>query len=330
MHRSGQKDELCEFYPSEKFYCKERILVSGVESVLPRSLNLSCIQKKPFKSQSLRNILNYSPAKFMSNNDQFLLLCRDDHVYLFDDNLKAINSIKNIMTSSVAIVDIAWCALIARFILITKSNALLFDPINCKFTCIERVRLQDRNTAFLSCTCSNEALFIATGCSYYPFYVDQYNLPDFVFIHQYSVIDLIGGNIPPELNWGRTETVTKTDEDRRKICTIRSIKERLGLIIHIESENFLYAVNMTKQFESPKVMLPSLDCKLNTICGSDEWLVVCDDYNNTIKQISLDCQYVTDYKGNNEGQYDKVSDALVMRSSCIVALRGDKLEIYRM
>ena len=264
----------------------------------------------------------------MSSNDELLLLYAGDCLYLFDGNLKIINSVKNSMISSIEILDIVWCELVRRFIVTTKINVYLFDPISYKLSCIESVRLRKNEEKFLSVACWNEKLFIATADSYYPFYVDQYNLPDFKFTRQYTVIDLIGRDLPQELNWGRIETVTEPRRDERKILTMRSNRERLGLLMNIQYKNFFYVLNLTKQpFTSVKVLLPSTDYQISTIAPSSEWLLVRNGYGEKIMQLSLDCELTTEYENSREGSRDKVSHALVFRSSCIVVLRDKHLEM---
>jgi hypothetical protein len=272
--------------------------------------------------------MNYSDLEIMSSNDEVLLLYGDDRLHLLDENLKVISSIKNNMISSIKMLDIVWCGLVHRFIVITETNIYLFDPISYKLSCVESVRLKENEKQFISCTCWNDALFVATADSYYPFYVDHYSLPDFVFTRQYTVIDLIGRNLPPELNWGRIKTVTETKKDDRKICIIRSNRDRLGLIMNIERKSFLYVINMTtRPFVSVKMMLSSTDCKLSAIAASGEWLLVCDDYDKKIMQISLDCEFTTEYEAKRDDHHDEVSNVLMFRSSRIVVLRDKDLEM---
>lgn len=207
----------------------------------------------------------------MNTNDQFMLLYSNRGLHLLDENLQIMHSIKEKPISSVEILDIAWCKLLRGFILITKENAYIFDPLMAKLSCVEVIRPRADDEKFISCTCSTDALFIAASCSYYPYYMHHYSLPKSAFIQQYSVIDLIGRQLPSELGSYSTETVRKVEADERKICVIRSNGNRIGLTIKIESKGFLYVVQlMAKPSQSSEILLPSSDCKMNEIGLSGE------------------------------------------------------------
>jgi hypothetical protein len=175
----------------------------------------------------------------------------------------------------------------------------------------------------------DKTLFIATSQSYHPFYVDSYHLPDFTFRRQFTIIDLIGRDLPPEEYSDRIETVKKPENDEREISIIRCLNERLGLIMKIKYDYYFYIVNLSQQpFEFVKTKLPSSGCTLTTLVPSHEWLVMCDRHNS-ITQISLDSEFKTEYAASREGHQDKVTNMVMLGSSYFVVLRGTDLEMYQ-
>jgi hypothetical protein len=264
----------------------------------------------------------------MNTSDQFILLYGNRGLHLLDENLQIIHSITDKLISSVEVLDIAWCIILRDFILITKKNAYIFDPLIAKLSCVEVIRPREEDEKFISCTCSTDALFIATSCSYYPCYIHHYSLPKFAFVQQYSVIDLIGRQLPAECS-GSGKTVTKVETDEREICVIRCNGDRIGLIMKIQSECFLYVVQlMTKSSPFSKMLLPSRNCRMIEMPLSGEWLILCDDYRKTILQVSLDCELKTEHESRKSLASDNVKSIAMLGSSRLVIARGKNLEIY--
>ncbi|CAF1123806.1 unnamed protein product [Adineta ricciae] len=297
---------------------------------LHRSLDLSSVRNKPWKFRSLRDFWGYNELEIISANDEILLLYGDKQFFLLDDNLKTVSTLKDNILSSLKILDIAWSSLLCRFIAVTEKNVYIFDPKTCKLSCVENVQLERDEKKFISCTCTGNALFISTVNDGYPFHVDQYNLPDFTFFRQYTVSDLIEAKLSLTGDKLSNKNASKLKTDRREISTIRANRGRLAVIMKIEYKHYLYVVNMTKKpFEAGMTSLPSSGCKINRIASTGEWLMVCDDYNNNIMQISLDREFKTEYEAKEEYSYDKVKVALMFGSSSVVIVRGDNLEMYQ-
>lgn len=294
-----------------------------------RSLDLTTIRNKPFKAQSLKKLIGYSKPEILSSNDKFLLVSDGKRLFVLDENLATINTVEHHIVSSIKILDITWSTSLGRFIILSKTNAYVFDPLTTRLSCIENIRLRENEEQFISSTCMDKTLFIATSQSYYPFYVDSYHLPDFIFRRQFTIIDLIGRDLPPEEYSDRIETVKKPENDEREISIIRCLNERLGLIMKIKYDYYFYIVNLSQQpFGFVETKLPSSDCTLTTLVPSHEWLVMCDRHNS-ITQISLDSEFKTEYAASREGHQDKVTNMVMLGSSYFVVLRGTDLEMYQ-
>ncbi|CAF1309203.1 unnamed protein product [Adineta ricciae] len=290
---------------------------------LHHSLDLSSVRSEPWKVRSLHEFRSYNPLKIISTNDEILLLYGDKQFFLLNNNLETVSTLKNNILSSLEILDIAWSSLLCRFIAVTEKNAYIFDPKTCKLSCVENVQLRRKEKKFISCTCTGNTLFISTVNDNYPFHVDQYNLPDFTFFRQYTVSDLIEAKL-------NNKNVSKFIDDKRKISTIRANRGRLAVIMKIKYKHYLYVVNMTKEpFEAGMMPLPSSGYKINRIASTGEWLMVCDDYDNNITQISLDREFKTEYEAKKKYNYDKVKFALMFGPSSVVIVCGDNLEMYQ-
>jgi hypothetical protein len=278
----------------------------------------------------------------MSSNNQFLLLCGDNNLHLFDDNLKLVRSTIKSPMSSYNLVDMTWCEIVQKFIVLTEKQAYVFDPVTTQLSCIESIRLQEKEYKFVSCTCSNDKLFIVTSASYYPHYLHHYKLPAFIFVTRLTVTDLIGFDPPPENSWETNWEKKKQENDDRKIISVRYNQQRLGMMMEIGMDHFLYALDLTQQpIAFGKTKLPWSDGQLAVLAKSGEWLVVHDGRNDKFVQIALDCQFKAEWEPKSHSQssffsvstgfvnlHGNVTNAIMLGSSQLVLLLDDSLALY--
>ena len=278
----------------------------------------------------------------MSASSEFLLLCGDGNLHLFDENLKLVRSTIKSPISAYDLVDIAWCEANRRFIVLTDTQIYVFDPVTTQLSCIESIRLQEKEVHFVSCTCSNDKLFIVTSESYYPYYLHYYQLPTFSFVSRLTVTDLIGSDPSPKRSWDTNWATTKQKDDTRKIISVRYNQQRLGVMMEIKSDAFLYALDLTEQpIGFHKTNLLWCDGRLVVFANSGEWLIVHDKCNDKLLQITLDCQFKTEWESKNQSQSSffslstgfvslkgTVTNAITLGLSQLVLLLDDSLALY--
>ncbi|CAF4169397.1 unnamed protein product, partial [Rotaria magnacalcarata] len=310
---------------------------------LERSLDLRCIKQKPFKARSLPKEMKYQKSKVMCSNNELLLLCAFDKLYLFDEDLKLVRSTIQTSILSSDLVDMAWCESILKFIVLDNKKAYVLDPVTAQLSCIESVQLKEKESCFVSCACSNNKLFIGSSASYYPTYLKCYKLPAFTFVSQLTVTDLIGFDPLPKRSWDTNWATKEQKDDKRKIISIRYNQKRLGIIINISNQNYLYVLNLTQQpIGFVKTKVSSTNYQLNVLSKSGEWLLVPDGSDEKLIQIALDCQFKAECESKDRSQDSFFSfstgfvslngdlDNLIMFGpSSIVALIDDSLALYQ-
>ncbi|CAF3678107.1 unnamed protein product [Rotaria socialis] len=319
------------------------LLEPEIKLHLERSLDLRCIKQKPFKARSLPKEMKYHKSKVMCSNNELLLLCAVDKLYLFDEDLKLVRSTIQTSILSSDLVDMAWCESILKFIVLNEEKAYVLDPVTAQLSCIESVQLKENESCFVSCACSNDKLFIGTSASYYPTYMQCYKLPGFIFVSQFTVTDLIGFDPPPVNSWDTNWATKKQKDDKRKIVSIRYNQQRLGIIIDTFNERFLYVFNLTQQpIGFVKTNLSSVEYQLNVLAKSGEWLLVPNGGYEKLIQIALDCQFKAECESKDRSQDSFFSfsagfvslngnlDNLIMFGpTSLVALIDDSLALYQ-
>jgi hypothetical protein len=306
-------------------------------------MNLQCITQKPFKARSLPKEMKYGKSEIMSSNNELLLLCGDDNLHLFDENLKLIRSTKNSPISSRNLVDMIWCESVQMFVILTDKKAYVFDPVTTQLSSIESVRLQEKEAKYVSCTCSHDKFFIVTSASYHPSYLQHYKLPGFIFVSRLTVTDLIGSDPPPKNRWSTKWPTEKEEDDKREIISVRYNQQRLGMVIKIDGDNFLYTLNLTEQpIAFAKTELPRSDGRLSPLARSGEWLFTRKGYNDKFIQIALDCQFKSEWASKDYSQDSffsistgfvnlkgTVTNAIMFGSSYLILLLDDSLALYK-
>lgn len=286
--------------------------------------------------------MKYGASKIMGANDQFVLLCGDDNLHLFDENLKLVKSTIKSPISHYNLVDMVWCEPVQKFIILTKEHAYAFDPFSTQLSSIESVRLQEEEAGFVSCTSSYDRFFIATSQTYGPSYLHHYKLPGFIFVCRLTVTNLVGSDPPPKNSWSTNWATKEQKEGRREILSIRYNQQRLGIIMEIGSDSFLYTLNLTQQpVEFGKTQLPRRKGQLVVLVNSGEWLVIHDGYEDKFIQIALDCQFKAEWESKSRSQSSffswstgfvnlkgDVNNAIMFGSSYLVLLLDDSLALY--
>lgn len=296
----------------------------GAIGYIPSSLDLSFIKQRPRKTKSLSDLTSYFGPKILTSNNEYLLVYGDEYLCRFDNDLKYIKTKIDGLGYSKELLDIVWCPFISRFIILTDEKFYLLEPITMRSQSIENIQFQQDEKKFVSCACLNDKLYIVTEGSEYTSYLDCYSLPDFNFIYKWTVMELIGaGPAKTKLN------KYSTSEDSPEITFVRSNKNKLGLIMRIEGDNYLYVLDPTHQpFQFARIKVSFSTKQLTTLTQSNEWLIICDDYNNTLIQISLNCEFKTEFDGKNGIYSDNVTHIAVFKASCLAVIRSKQLELY--
>lgn len=305
---------------------------------MPSSLNLNLIKKEPRKTESLSYSFGYSDPEILTNSNDYLLVYGDKHLCRFDINLKHIKLKIDELRWLDKPLDIIWCPFVSQFIILINKKAYLLEPVTMRSQSIENIRLQKDENKFVSCAYLNDKLYIATADSDCASYLNCYALPDFHFIHRWTVMELIGVDgldINNRKKSAKDRYMTSginlfsMHDNRREIVVIRSNKDKLGLIIKINYEVYLYVLDLTQQpFQFVNTNLPLNTKQLTTLTQSNEWLVICDDNNNILIQISLNCEFKTEYNGKKTSYEDNVTHIAVFKPSCLAVIRKRELQLY--
>jgi hypothetical protein len=170
--------------------------------------------------------------------------------------------------------------------------------------------------------------------------VHLYKLPSFIRVSRLTVTDLIGPD--PEVEEKRKKYSWSRQADEREIISVRYNHQRLGLMIEIEQDPFLYVLDLTEQpVGVTKTQLLERDGKLVVLAKSGEWLIVQNGYNDKLTQIALDCQFKADWKSKDNSQSSffglstgfvdlkgSVTNAIMFGSSYLVLLLDKSLALY--
>ena len=287
--------------------------------------------------------MNIGISDIMSTNNQFLILYEYSNLHVFDEDLKLIRSAKNIPISSHDLADMVWCESFQKFIILSAKQAYAFDPLTTQLLSIESIRLQEKETQFVSCSCSYDKLFIITSESYYPTYMHLYKLPSLAFVSRLTVADLIGPDLEAEeerskYSWSKNQPFV----DERQIISVRYNQQRLGMLLKIKRDQYLYSVDLTVHpLGISQTKLANEAYKLAVIGKSGEWLPVYKGYFGKLVRISLDCQFKMEWESKNNSQssffslstgfVDLKSDvitAMMFGPNCLVLLLGKSLALY--
>lgn len=287
--------------------------------------------------------MNYRNSAIMCTNSQFLILCGDSNLHVFDENLKLIRSTKESPISSYNLVDMMWCESLRRFIILSNKQVYGFDPITTQLLSIEGIQLQEKEAKFVSCTCSFDKLFIITSESYYPTYMHLYKLPSIAFISRLTVADVIGRDLEAEeqrskYSWSENSPFV----DERQFLSVRYNHQRLGMLLKIKGDRYLYSVDLTGQpFGITRTKLASSDCQFAVLAKSGEWLIVYKGYSAKLVQISLDCQFKTEGESKDRSQSSffslstgfvdlkgSVVNAMMFGPHCLMLLLDESLALY--
>jgi len=157
------------------------------------------------------------------------------------------------------------------------------------------------------------------------------------------VTDLIGSEPPPKNSWSSKWPTAEQEDDKREIISVRYNQQRLGMMIKIDDDNFLYTLDLTERpFAFAKTELLQSDCRLSSLAQSGEWLVMHTGYDDKFIQIALDCQFKSEWASKDSSQDSffsistgfvslkgGVTNAIMFGSSYLVLLLDDSLALYK-
>lgn len=255
----------------------------------------------------------------MCTNDELILLFANEKFHFFDKNLKLFKSSSEIPIYNIDLVDMIWCRAISKFIVLTAAKLYVIDPISIQISSIESIQSQDKH-CFVSCTCSNDTLFLVISTSNHTTYLQCYKLPSFIFLSKLTVTDLIGYDTLPQKNYETNYATEKQKDGDRTIVSVRYNQQRLGILMKIKSDYTLYVLNLTVKpitFVKTKLTLWN-DVKCVILAKSGEWLIIGNGASDKLFQISLDCQMITESETKPYSQ-----DSFFSFSTGSVTLRGN-------
>lgn len=264
-------------------------------------------------------------------NDEYILINANNCLHLFDGNLKYIRSTNDKTINLNDLKDLNWCSSINSFIILTRKQIHLMNPLTCKLSIIENMKSKDSREEFISCCCLEEKLFlISYQLNSNLFYLEEYSLPTFRFIRKFQIIDFIENSL--FIQNGSFNTFSNIEE----ILSIRYYDKKLVMIIKIKSNWFIYFFNIYDQLIFIKKILLEDKSRI-TILNSINQLIIFKDYlSNSFIQMSMD--FENNFQTNQISNYSKaiidfngqLRSTALFRTSNLVLLIENALLIYKL
>jgi hypothetical protein len=259
--------------------------------------NLTCLKKKPLKYRLLPKNCRFNLSNLMICNNEYILINGNNHLHLFDRNLKLIRSNNDIKIYENDLKDLSWCSYSNSFIILTKKRVYLMNPLTSRLSIIENVKLKEQREEFISCSCSEEKLFLITcQLNSNSFYLEEYNLPTFRFLKKFPILDFIGTSLVIQNGVFNKYNI-------QQINSIRYYQKKIAIIMQISLEWFIYIFNLNEQ-PTFLTKIPLVEKSRITILNPiNQWIIFKDYLSNSFIQTSMDFQ-----NKNETNQHDGFSE----------------------
>ncbi|CAF2456531.1 unnamed protein product [Rotaria sp. Silwood2] len=267
-------------------------------------------------------------------NNEYILISANNYLYLFNGNLKLIRSNNNKKILKDDLKDLCWSSYLNNFIILTKKDIYLINPLTIKFSIIENIKLKDHREEYISCTCSQDKIYIIKyQLNTNSYYLEEYSLPTFRFSRKFQILDLIGTSLCIKNGF------YNQFYNIQQIISIRYYEEKLIIIIKIDFNWFIYIFHL---YDKPtfltKIYLE--DKSRMTILNSINQFVIVKDYlSNSFIKMTMD--FENNFETNQFNQNNNYSKGFIdfngklrnvssFGTSNIVFLIDDALLIYKL
>ncbi|CAF3469503.1 unnamed protein product [Rotaria socialis] len=298
---------------------------------LVENFHSNCCKKKPIKYRILPKNCCLSLSNLMICNNEYILISGNNHLHLFDRNLKLIRSNNDRKINEDDLKDLSWCSYLNCFIILTKKQIYLMNSLTSKLSIIENIKLKDHREEFISCCCSEEKFYVITcQLNSSSFYFEEYNLPTFRFLRKFQILDFIENTLIIQ------NGVFNKNFNLEEILSLRYYDKKLAIIMKIGSNWFIYFFYLYDQpFFLKKILLE--DKSRITIIDSLNQLIIFKDYlSNSFIQMPMDLE--NKFQTNQISNYSKafidfngkLRSIASFRMSNLVLLIDNALVIYKL
>lgn len=208
---------------------------------LVENINEISFKKKPINYRLIPRKCRLNLSNLMICNNEYILLHGNNYLHLFDKNLKLIRSNNDIKIDRNDLKDLSWCVDLNSFLILTKKQIYLMNPLTGRLSFIENIKLREQREELISCSCSENRFYLIT-CQYNTntFYLEEYNLPTFRFLKKYSIIDLIGTYLFIQNGLFNKNHI-------QQITSIKYYQQKILIIMQISFNWFIYVFQLYEQ-----------------------------------------------------------------------------------
>ncbi len=260
-------------------FFEDSYIVSSGEKV-----HVNYLKKQPVQYRMLPNKCRLYLSNLTITNNEYILINANNHLHLFDRNLKLIRSNNDIKMNEHNLKDLSWCSDINSFIILTTKQVYLMNPLTCKLSIIENMKLNDRREEFISCSCSEEKILVITcQLSSKTFYYQEYSLPTFRFLKKLRILDFVGTSL-------HIQNGIFNKCDIQQILSIRYFQQKIAIIMEIASNWFIYVFNLYEQPNYLTAIHLQGKSRMTILNPMNQWIIFKDYLSNSFIQMSIDFQ----------------------------------------
>ncbi|CAF1619314.1 unnamed protein product [Adineta ricciae] len=262
----------------------DRSIVYKEPSTLPPK-NKSSInhqKKHPVKYRMLPTTCRLYLSNVMTCSHEYILINANNHLHLFDKNLRLIRSNNDVRIAEIDLRDLCWCPNLNNFIILTRKQIYLMNPLTCKLSLIENFKSNDRLEEYVSCCCSDEKLYLVTcQLSTKTYFFHDYNLPTFRFCRKLRIRDLIGTSLLIQNGLFNKYEI----ED---LISIRYFQQKAAIIMRIASNWYIYIFSLHELPVLVKEYQLDGRSRMAILNPSTQWIVFKDYLANEFIQVNID------------------------------------------
>ncbi|UJR23601.1 hypothetical protein I4U23_026590 [Adineta vaga] len=239
-------------------------------------------RKQPIKYRILPTNCRLYLSNLMICSNEYILINANNHLHLFDKNLRLIRSNNDIRITESNLQDLCWCTDANSFIILTRKHIYLMNPLTCKLSSIENIKSSDHLEEFLSCTCTNEKLFLLTcQLNTNMFFYHEYNLSTFRFCQKLRIRDLIGTSL-------LIQNGLFDKYDIQEMISIRYFQQKIAMIMRIGTNWFIYIFSLHEQPILLKEIQLGGRSRMTILNPMNQWILFRDYLSNEFIRINID------------------------------------------
>ncbi|CAF1046277.1 unnamed protein product [Adineta steineri] len=313
-------------YSSNDMLLIDRSLVledSYMESI-NENLDLNYLKKQPINYRALPSNCRLYLSNLMVCNNEYILINGNNHLHLFDKNLKLIRSNQTIKINETNLRDLIWCSNSNNFIILTRKQIYFLNPITCKLSIIENIKLTNGQEEFISCSCSDDKFFLITcQLNSNTFFFHEFNLPTFRFLRKLIIRDFMGTSLYIQNGFFNKY-------DIQQIVSIRYFQQRIAIIMEINSHWFIYIFNLYEKFYFLKEIPLDNKSRMIILNSINQWILFKDYLANSFIQINLNQnKEFIDYSKGFIDFGGQIFSAALLGTSNLVFIINNTLVLYK-